>query len=43
MGTRSFDPRTEKEALATALSEFRIRWAQSRSAEVIVEFCEQRK
>jgi hypothetical protein len=40
MRTRSFDPRAEKEALATALSGFRARWAQNHSAEVIVEFCD---
>jgi hypothetical protein len=39
MRTRSFDPRAEKEALATALSGLRCRWAQNPSAEVIVEFC----
>ena len=38
MGTCSFDPRAEKDALATALRGFRLRWAQNRSAEVIVEF-----
>ena len=40
MRTCSFDPRAEKDALATALSEFRTHWAQNHSAEVIVEFCD---
>jgi hypothetical protein len=40
MGTCSFDPRAEKDALATALSGFRARWAQNHSVEVIVEFCD---
>ncbi len=36
----SFNPRAEKDALATALSVFRARWAQTHSAEGIVEFCD---